>query len=121
MTSLLASLAILTIFLKETRTLLRSTKFRSLLIWVVLILLAGTIFYRNVEGWSWLDAAYFSVVTLATVGYGDLSPTTPAGKVFAMLYILIGLGVIATFANMLARERIAILEQRLENRQENES
>ena len=38
------------------------------------LIVIATIFYRIVEGWSLLDAAYFSVVTIATVGYGDLSP-----------------------------------------------
>ena len=38
------------------------------------LILIATIFYWLVEGWSLLDAAYFSVVTIATVGFGDLAP-----------------------------------------------
>ena len=47
-------------------------------------------------------SAYVSVVTLTTIGYGDLVPTTDLGKVFTMLYSLTGIGVIATFITALA-------------------
>ena len=38
------------------------------------MLLAGVLVYHWLEGWSYLDALYFCVVSLATVGYGDLTP-----------------------------------------------
>jgi hypothetical protein len=52
---------------------------------VVALLVAGTAFYTNVDGWDPPDALYFSVITLATVGYGDLVPRTPTGKIFTMV------------------------------------
>jgi voltage-gated potassium channel Kch len=51
------------------------------------------------EGWSYVDSLYFSVVTLTTVGYGDFSPQTNAGKLFTVLYIIIGVGIILAFIN----------------------
>ena len=55
--------------------------------------------FHFVEGWSWLDAAYFSTVTIATVGFGDLHPVTTIGKLFVMLYIFVGVGIfVAIFA-----------------------
>lgn len=78
-------------------------EFRHLLTLVMLVLGAGTVFYHTVEGWRWLDALYFSLVTLATVGFGDLSPQTDFGKIFTMLYILVGLGLLAAFVNVLGQ------------------
>ncbi|WP_270732171.1 potassium channel family protein [Shimia sp. Alg240-R146] len=62
----------------------------------------ASVFYRFVEGWSWLDAIYFSVITISTVGYGDFSPETAAGKIFTMFYLIIGLGVFLAAATTFA-------------------
>jgi voltage-gated potassium channel len=64
------------------------------------LLLTGTVFYSLVEGWSVIDALYFCVTTLATVGFGDFAPQTDVGKIFTIVYILAGISVILAFANM---------------------
>ncbi|MGB0255380.1 MAG: potassium channel family protein, partial [Flavobacteriaceae bacterium] len=56
---------------------------------------------RLIEGWSWLDSLYFSVITLTTIGYGDFSPQTNLGKLFTMAYIIIGVALILGFVNTL--------------------
>ena len=81
---------------------LKEPEFRGLFWSAVLILLAGTWFYHAVEGWSWLDSLYFSVITLTTVGYGDFSPQTAVGKIFTIIYIILGLGVLSSFLLLLA-------------------
>lgn len=68
----------------------------------VAIVLWASIFYRIVEGWAWVDAIYFSVVTISTVGFGDFSPETSLGKIFTIFYIVIGLGVFVTAATTVA-------------------
>jgi Trk-type K+ transport system membrane component len=82
----------------------RSQDFRVLVRLVVLLLLGGTAFYSLVEDWNPLDALYFSVTTLTTVGLGDLVPKTAPGKLFTVLYIFVGLGIVGGFINTLARE-----------------
>jgi voltage-gated potassium channel len=62
---------------------------------LALIILAGTVFFRHVEGWSWLDSYFFTVVTLSTVGYGSLVPATAIGKIGTTVLIFLGLGVFA--------------------------
>ncbi|NOD78501.1 MULTISPECIES: ion channel [unclassified Ruegeria] len=57
------------------------------------LVFVSTSFYVLVEGWSILDAAYFSVVTMSTVGYGDIAPTTAMGKVFTMIFTVAGIGI----------------------------
>lgn len=108
----LAPFAIFWIFFQELWDLIRQPKYRSLIYWILLLMAVGTIFYSRIEGWSLLDSLYFCVISLTTVGYGDFSPETDAGKLFAIFYVLIGLGMLASFLHMLARERRSIVEKR---------
>ncbi len=73
----------------------------------VLVLASGSIFYHFVEKWDWLDSVYFCVVTLTTIGYGDLTPKTDIGKLFTIFYILIGVGVLAAFVNLIIKRAVA--------------
>src|SRR3712207_9554546 len=65
----------------------------------------GTIFYSLEEGWSVVDAFYFSVTTLTTVGLGDLTPATTFGKLFTVVYIFAGLSIILGFIDVVAKDR----------------
>lgn len=82
----------------------KEPEFKGLVFIVVVILLAGTIVYHVLEGWSYLDSLFFSVTTLTTVGYGgeDLIPHSPISKIFTMIYIFIGLGVMFAFITAIA-------------------
>ena len=82
----------------------RDDDFRSLVYLVLLTLASGTIFYTTVEKWSVVDAFYFSVTTLTTVGLGDLTPTTTLGKLFTVFYIFTGLSLVLGFIDAIAKE-----------------
>jgi len=62
--------------------------------------LLGATFYHFVEKLSWVDALYFTTVTLATVGYGDIAPKTTAGKLFTVFYVLIGISIFVVLARI---------------------
>lgn len=70
-------------------------KILTLIAMVLMIIAGGTVFFHHVEGWSWLDSYFFTVVTLSTVGYGELVPSTPLGKIGTTVFILVGLGIFA--------------------------
>ena len=90
---------------KQARKILR--EFQLLLSLVVMIIAGGSIFYHFVEGWKWLDAFYFSFISLATVGYGDFTPKTDAGKIFTIFYLIVGIALFAALINNIIKSRIA--------------
>jgi voltage-gated potassium channel len=89
---------------------LKDPEFRGLFLWVLGFLGLGTFFYSRVEGWRPLDAFYFTITTLTTVGYGDFVPKTDAGKIFTVFYIIVGIGVLSGFVVLLA-ERSSLLKR----------
>ncbi len=76
---------------------------QTLAIVLAIVLTIGTIFYWRVEEWSLLDSLYFSVVALTTVGLGDFAPETNAGKVFTIIYLISGVGLMMAFATAIVQ------------------
>ena len=74
-----------------------------LLLSAAVLLIGGAITYHYLMHLSWVDAFYFSTVTLATVGYGDIVPTDDISKIFTIFYMLFGVGIIAAFASVMVR------------------
>jgi voltage-gated potassium channel len=77
------------------------------------LMVFGTIGYRIIEGWPALDSLYMTVITLSTVGFGELRPLSPVGKVFTSMLILMGVGTLAYTATTITQ---TILEKRLFHR-----
>jgi len=61
---------------------------------VAAFFMLGAEVVRQTEGWAFLDAVYFWCITVSTVGFGDLSPATAAGKAFVSVYAPIGMVVV---------------------------
>ena len=53
----------------------------------------GILGYMRIEGWSFLDAAYMTIVTFTTVGYEEVHPLSSTGRVFTMFMMVVGVGV----------------------------
>ncbi|MEQ9618820.1 MAG: potassium channel protein [Deltaproteobacteria bacterium] len=73
-------------------------KFRSKLLLsiflIVFITAVGTSGYMIIEGWNFRDSLYMTVITLTTVGYGEVHELTPAGEIFTMIILILGVGII---------------------------
>jgi voltage-gated potassium channel len=68
-----------------------------------LVLLLGTMGYAIIEGWQILDAIYMTVITITTVGFGEVRAVSPAGRVFTIALICMGMGIIAYTLGMVAQ------------------
>ena len=59
---------------------------------LVIIVSIGVIGYEIIEGWSFIDALYMTVITLSTVGYGEVHHLSTAGRIFSIVLIISGVG-----------------------------
>ena len=82
------------------RTLFR---IRNAIIALGIAIILGTLGFRLIEGWSFVDSFYVTVQTLTTVGYGDLPPRSVAGRGFAVIVMLIGVGGVALAASTIVQ------------------
>jgi hypothetical protein len=94
------------------RSMWRDPATRGPLLLVVSLLIAGTAFYTLVEGWTVVDAFYFSAMSLGTVGYGDLVPETDVGKLFTVFYVLVGIGILVSFFTTLTAKMLSLQAER---------
>ncbi|HKL44540.1 MAG TPA: potassium channel family protein [Candidatus Absconditabacterales bacterium] len=62
----------------------------SLLGFIFIAIILGSVFFHISEGWSYFDSLYFTVITFSTIGYGDVVPLTHTGKIIAMFYAILG-------------------------------
>lgn len=90
------------------------------IIYALLVIIAiGVIGYMAIEGWSFIDALYMTVITLSTVGYGEVGELSTAGRVFSIILIVGGVGIMfytltaivqhiveGNLANILGRHRM---------------
>lgn len=79
----------------RSRSFTQQTEFKLLSIFIVFIFVyvVGVLFYHIVENFSFVNAVYFTAMTLTTVGYGDLAPQSTAAKLFTSVYVFVGVGI----------------------------
>lgn len=75
-------------------------KIRISVIVLFLIFATGTLGYHLLEGWSLLDSFYTTIITLATVGYGDFHPISLSGRLFTIFLVVFGVGAMAYSVTM---------------------
>jgi voltage-gated potassium channel len=87
-----------------------SSRIRQIVILLVILHIIGVAGYMIIEGWSFIDALYMTVITLGTVGYGETNTLDTPGRIFTIFFILIGIGsftyAISTLAAFWVESRI---------------
>lgn len=93
--------------------------FKSLLTTLLFILLSGTMFYHQVEGWSWIDSFYYAFVSLipSSVNTG-LVPDMSFSKWFTILYLTVGVGVMLMLLVMIGQAVIKFEKKEEQNPKE---
>jgi voltage-gated potassium channel len=112
----------LTHFLSEMQFLVGAIKgsLRKISIFILvvlaLVIILGSVMYLIEKGQNGFasipDSIYWAIVTITTVGYGDISPVTPAGKFVASFIMLMGYGIIAVPTGIITTEMTMALRRR---------
>ena len=84
---------------------------------VAVAIILGAVGFALIEGWSLIDSLYIAVQAVTTVGYGDVAPRTRAGRFFAIIFMLAGVGVVLysltwTVQSIVQSELVATFGQR---------
>jgi len=77
----------------EKRGQMKLKNFVSVITFFLIVISLGGLVFHKVEGWRYIDAFYFSVMTVTTVGYGDFTPHTDLGKILTMLFAFAGIAI----------------------------
>lgn len=80
---------------------------------IVLTITVGTIGYKIIESWSWSDALYMTMITITTVGFGEVKPLTEPGRLFTVFLIFGGIGIV-TYTTSTVIQYLVSGELRLE-------
>lgn len=76
-----------------TSTFLAQFRILRALILFATAVLAGTLGYHRLEGWSLMDGLYMTVITMTTIGYGEIRPLSETGRVFTIILSLVSIGI----------------------------
>lgn len=80
---------------------------------LTVLVLIGTVVMHHLEDWSWISSFYFSVTTLATVGFGDLHPTHELSRLFVAFYVIMGVTLALSAMTIVGRNYLGFMEQKL--------
>ncbi len=90
-------LAIFGYLLKRAVSTVLSSVYQSRILYSLILLLltavAGTVGYRVLEGWAWMDGLYMTIITMTTVGYGETHELTAIGRTFTMILVITSIGI----------------------------
>lgn len=82
---------------------------------IIMVVFFGgaTVFYslERAQNISYIDALYFSAYTITTVGYGDITPKTDAGKIFTIFFLFTGVGIALYGLSLMASHFVEVREE----------
>ena len=94
--------AFMRVFSKRADRFLKTNGFIYMLYISSGLILTASLIMQQLEKLSFKDALYWSIVTMTTVGYGDISPRTEAGKLIAIILMIFGIGLLGSLTATIA-------------------
>ena len=81
-----------------------------IILYFVVLAAVGSVGFYIIGGnqWSWIDSLFMTIITLSTVGYGEVHTLTGAGKIWSILIIIFGVSGIGVFIRTLNEEFIQL-------------
>jgi CBS domain containing-hemolysin-like protein len=84
---------------------------------LIILIFFGIFYFHLQEGWSYVDAFYFVIMTITSVGYGDVVPKSDISKIVTAVYAIIAIPVVFLTLGMIAKSyfevKIATIERRI--------
>lgn len=80
----------------------------TVLLLLLTMTMAGTLGFRLIEGAPWFDCLYMTVITLTTVGFAEVFPLSPQGRLFVVVFLIMGLGAFTYSALQLGQWIVSI-------------
>lgn len=88
---------VIAVLLNRAVSAVLSSVYQSRILYSLILLsltaVAGTLGYQALEGWSWMDGLYMTIITMTTVGYGETHDLTRTGMVFTMILVVTSIGI----------------------------
>lgn len=81
--------------------LTKSSVFAALMLLVSVMI--GIVGYITIEGYSPIDGLYMTMLIVSSVGFGEVSPLSSAGKIFTSIYMFLNLGILAYIVSVISR------------------
>lgn len=105
----------ISVFLKGIKAAFGDETVKTILSMTIAIIVLAAFVYMWIEGWGFIDALYFTVMTISTVGYGDITPVTQLGKLFTIVYVICGMSIfvalVTRIANTVLRQSVQAYEE----------
>ena len=91
----------------------RTTNLIVVVLLAICLVASGTVGYMVIEDWTILDSVYMTMITLSTIGYGEVNPVSQPGRIFTLILIVLGVGfflyVIGNVVQFLVEGRIRLV------------